>query len=244
MAKLAVLTGTSSGIGAALLPMLLDAGWRVLGLARRPAPVTHERYHHQSLDLGEPAALAAYFEGPFLEAYQLDACQRVALINNAATLDPVGPLFKAGAAELARALTVNIAAPTWLMGFFALRVAAPLRVVNLSSGAATNAYPGWGAYCISKAGLRMASKALQIEAAEIAALKGRDIRVVEYAPGVVDTAMQVVARSSKAEDFPRVQRFKDLHAQGELADPSRPAAEILDLLTEDIPAYSERRLGD
>ena len=71
-----------------------------------------------------------------------------------------------------------------------------------------------------------------------------DVALVSYEPGVVDTEMQQAVRGALASAFPHVKRFLDLHAQGELHPPSRPAAEIADLLESDgLPPFSERRLG-
>jgi benzil reductase ((S)-benzoin forming) len=71
-----------------------------------------------------------------------------------------------------------------------------------------------------------------------------DLSLVSYEPGVVDSEMQQAVRGAIAEAFPQVKRFLDLHATGQLHPPSRPAAEIADLLESDgLPPFSERRLG-
>ncbi|MCB1150379.1 SDR family NAD(P)-dependent oxidoreductase, partial [bacterium] len=57
--RFAAVTGTSDGIGLALARALLDDGWRVLGCARRDAPLDHPAYRHVRVDLADPAALAA-----------------------------------------------------------------------------------------------------------------------------------------------------------------------------------------
>lgn len=57
--RLALVTGTSSGVGAALAQALLERGWTVVGLARRAADFDHPQYRHIALHLG--AFEAAYF---------------------------------------------------------------------------------------------------------------------------------------------------------------------------------------
>ena len=47
---LAVVTGTTSGIGEAVARQLLERGWRVVGIARREATLRHERYGHVAVD--------------------------------------------------------------------------------------------------------------------------------------------------------------------------------------------------
>ena len=245
--RVALVTGTSSGIGLAVARELLARGWDVTGIARRPAPLHHARYRHLRIDLGDVARLERELEGPAGEALALDARVRVGLVNGAASLGPVGPTASLPAAGLAHAFAANAVAPLWLLGFFLRRChGRALRVVNVSSGAARKPYAGWSAYCATKTALRMAGEVVGEEARSFApgTAVPVDLAVVSYEPGVVDTGMQEAVRSSLAEAFPQVRRFLDLHARGELHPPSRPAAEIADLLGSDgLPPFSERRLG-
>jgi len=242
--KFCLVTGTSAGLGLAVARTLLERGWEVLGIARRPAPLHEGAYRHVTLDLADVAAVERYFLGDFAAHLGTQPRGRVGLVNNAGLLTPVGPLERVSAADLARTLTVNTAVPAWLSGFFQRRFrGTPLRIVHVSSGAAHNASAGWGAYCTSKAGLLMAGRVL----AEEAALPGTggDVAIVSYAPGTVDTAMQTQARGADPADFPRVQRFIDLHARGELIPPEQSAARLVGLLEADtLPRYSEVRYGD
>ncbi len=245
--RICLVTGTSSGIGLAVAEELLRRGWDVAGVARRPAPLHHARYRHLRLDLADTARLEAEFEGAFGDALALDGRTRVGLVNGAAMLEPVGPTSSAPAAGLARAFAVNAVAPIWLLGFFLRRVrGAKLRVVDVSSGAARRPYAGWSAYCATKAALRMAGEVVGEEARAYAPGSALpvDVSLVSYEPGVVDTEMQQAVRGAVAETFPQVARFLDLHASGKLHHPSKPAAEIAELLASDgLPPFSERRLG-
>jgi len=137
-------------------------------------------------------------------------------------VEPVGPLERVDAAELARNLTVNLLAPMLLMRRF-LRategVALLRRIVNISSGAARRPIAGWGAYCAAKAGLDMATR--------VVALEARAVEVASLAPGVIDTAMQGVVRSASERDFPDVERFRRMKTEGELRSAEDVAADIL-----------------
>jgi hypothetical protein len=67
--------------------------------------------------------------------------------------------------------------------------------------------------------------------------------IVSFEPGIVDTAMQNVARAHSAEQFPWVGMFKDFSAQGRLIPPRVPATEIVSILESDpTQSFSERRV--
>lgn len=245
--KLCVVTGTSSGIGKSVAEVLIRHEWQVLGISRRPAPIRHEAYRHVSLDLADLDALVDHFEHRFETREFLARCSRVGLVNNAALLGPVGPISQLSAAELARACAVNVVAPVWLMGYMVRTFrTVPVRVVNVSSGAAVHPRPGWTAYCSTKAALRMAGLVLGAEVEQFPAevLGTHNVAVVNYAPGAVDTEMQAEVRDATPEQFPEVQRFVGFFEQGQLLPPERPAAEIAALLErDDLPAFSDRQVG-
>ena len=54
--SLAIVTGTSTGIGEAVARQLLGRGWDVIGIARRASPVSHAAHRHVAFDLGLLAA--------------------------------------------------------------------------------------------------------------------------------------------------------------------------------------------
>lgn len=232
--RFALITGTSSGIGLALARGLVERGWQVLGVSRR-APKISGNYEHLALDLADLATAAAPLESR-LQGIFATPCERIGLVNNAA--DGTGNRVEnLDAGDLVRYFALNAAAPLWLMGVVArLRPkGSAVRVVNVSSGAATRAIAGLSAYCSSKAALRMAGMTVAEE------IDG-DFSIVSYGPGVVDTAMQAAARSRKKEDFPSVDVFKGFHAEGRLAPPEAPAKEIIGFLESDLPEkFSERK---
>lgn len=250
--KLCVITGTSSGIGLGLARRLLKKGWRVIGVARREAPLEHAAYTHLRLDLADLKAVQRTVETEILPECVKGQVGRVGLVNNAALLDPILPVARMPLESLQRAYTVNSVVPMWLMGVF-LRTCAgkPLRIVNLSSGAARNARAGWGAYCSTKAALLMAGKVWAAEAEaegksakEDSAHSAGDTALFSFEPGVVDTAMQTQIRGTSSEDFPSVARFVDLHEQGNLKSIDEPAKDIITFLEHnDGQPYRESPVG-
>jgi len=241
---LAFVTGTSSGVGAETASLLVSRGWRVIGVARRPVKLESALYEHLSLDLGDPDALEECFDDALAARLRLGARPRLGLVNNAASLAPVGALTSLRPGDLIRALAVNVAAPAWLSGWLIRQAGSvPLTIVDLSSGAAHKPYPGWGAYCASKAALRMIGQTLETELDEVPSLQPRrPVRIVSFAPGVVDTPMQAEVRGAKPEELPRVARFHELHAKGELVPPAGPAQAIADYLqAEELGPWTEAR---
>ena len=237
MTRLALVTGTSSGIGAAVASQLLEHDWQVIGVARRTPKFPAGNYQHLALDLADVATAAAAIERELGPRLAEGSWERLGLVNNAA-LAPAGRVQKLEAAELERAYAVNAVMPLWLMGFVLRRrpEGTEVRVVNISSGAAQRPFPGLATYCSTKAALRMAG---MVVAAEV-----EDIGVFSYEPGVVDTEMQRATREMPLEEFPWGATFRQYHTEGRLAAPELPAADIVEFLTADgAERFVERRRG-
>ena len=283
MRPLAIVTGSTRGLGLAIVRGLHARGFDVVGIGRSepaaglPAMATPSSssaeaeaeaggapppaFHHHRCDL----SLTADVEGLFHEslAPHIKGRSRVVLVNNAGTLGPIGPTSSFGGGGTAaaaaagadgahsisrvdEALRLNLTVPLWLSGAV-VRASAPsssVRIVNISSGAAGNPYPGWATYCSTKAGLRMAGRVLAADCEGYDELRGRDVRVLDYAPGVVDTEMQLALRTTSREDFPLVGKFVGLHESGSLVRPEDSAVPVVDFAASgDGDAYSEGRYG-
>lgn len=243
----AIVTGTSTGIGAAVAAQLLADGWDVVGIARRPAPFEHARYQHLSADLSDLNAASRLVELR-LAATIDNGRRRVALVNNAARAGELGPVQDIAPVELQPTFTLNVATPLWLMGFVVRHAPADaaVRIVNVSSGAAVQPIPGLSAYCASKAALRMAGMVFAQELESPGeGVPARDVAILSYEPGVVDTEMQIEARSYSERDFPWVGLFKGFKDGGMLVPADVPATEIVAFAGSDgSPRFQERRLGE
>ncbi len=220
-----LVTGASRGLGAATARALAGLSADLALTARsaealeQVAAACRERGANVVVVAGDltdpdlPGALVARA----VEAFgRLDA-----VVNNAGVLDPIAPLAEADHARWSFNLRLNLLAPVLL-----IRAALPHlrarrgRVVNVSSGAAVRAVRGWGAYCAAKAALNHVTQVLAAEEPEVTALAFR--------PGVVDTAMQARIREAGRGGMPPEEhrRFVELHRQGALLSPEKPARSL------------------
>lgn len=185
-----VVTGASRGLGAALARGLAAKGARLLLVARNETaldPVAKAaKAHALAADVGAPEAALAIAGAAQALLGGVDV-----LIHNASVLGPVPlqPLLDTTEAQFKETLEANLLGPFRLTRALAGAMALQRRglVVHITSDAATNAYPGWGAYGVSKAGLEHLGR---IWAAE---LEGRGVKFLTFDPGEMDTQMHADA---------------------------------------------------
>jgi NAD(P)-dependent dehydrogenase (short-subunit alcohol dehydrogenase family) len=178
-----VVTGVSSGIGAATMHELVAAGYLVFGTVRRA------RDTHAVLAAGAtPIIMDVTFRSSIVRAQEtvaraLGEHPLVGLVNNAG-VPGIGPLEHADLDELRRTFEVNVigvVAVTQL--FLPLLRAAGGRIVNISSVSGRLALPFAGPYAASKFALEAISDSLRRE------LLGTGVEVIVIQPGSVRTAI-------------------------------------------------------
>ena len=235
MGRLAVVTGASRGIGAAVSRAFVERGISVLGVARSKATLSHALYRHVRLDLSEPKDVQAFFEGPFRRLTSHVDADEVILVNNSATIGSIDHLESQPLNGLCRESVLNAIVPAWLMGFISrCFVTRPVRIINISSGAADRPYAGWTSYCSGKAALLMASRVFAEEQALVRAQRGGPLRsVVCLAPGSVDTDIQDSIRDVRLDAFPDLEKFHRLKRNGSLFSAGEIAEVIARLVEAD-----------
>lgn len=173
--RLAIL-GAAGGLGRALTAQATWQGWHVLALdlpasfAAHPPP---EKVQAIEIDLRKPDSVDAAFSatGP------IDG-----FVNLAGFMSPIRPLSEVPVTDFDEVITGNLRG-----AFLAANAALPgLQIrggamVNVASGLAHYARPGFGPYAAAKAGMISLTKTLALEAAP-------DVRVNAVAPSAVDTA--------------------------------------------------------
>jgi benzil reductase ((S)-benzoin forming) len=210
--KLFIITGTSSGIGKSLAELSLSQGDEVLGLCRSSV-INNDLYTHFYINLNDVQSIENFFFPTRIEKYS-----GIYLINNAGTIGEVLPLFNKSSQAIQNEYNLNILAPAILCSKFISTYRSfldiDLKIINISSGAATSNIDGWSTYNSSKAALNQLSLTIQEELN----LRGLPIRCYSIAPGVVDTPMQEKIRESNIESFSKINDFKALFLNGDLVD--------------------------
>jgi NAD(P)-dependent dehydrogenase (short-subunit alcohol dehydrogenase family) len=233
--RVAVITGASRGLGAGMAAHLATEGV-ILGLCARHRPelvaATRPRVHDglvehavvpltAAVDVTDAAALCEFGDHVVGRFGRIDLW-----INNAGVLVPIGPLADADPDALAQNVDVNVRGVLYGSRWFARHVrrrGGGGVLVNITSGAAQRPYVGWAAYCAAKAAVDMCT--------EVVALEGRSwgLRAHAVAPGVVDTDMQALIRSTDEADFPEVAAFRAMADHHAFNTPTWVADRILEL---------------
>ena len=226
--QVAVVTGHSRGLGAAIAESLLAQRLQVLGIARQHNPDLAQRFGaaltEVQLDFADSQALERWLASDALARF-VAGSKLALLVNNAGVLEPIGPLETQDIAAVSRAVTVNVGAVLMLSAAFAqaTRQVADRRILHISSGAASSAYAGWSVYGATKAALDHHARAVQLDHSPA-------LRICSVAPGVIDTEMQAEVRRTTEEKFPTRQRFVDMKREGKLRSPNEAARDAVDFL--------------
>ncbi|XP_068799949.1 sepiapterin reductase [Struthio camelus] len=238
-----VLTGASRGFGRSLARLLaprLGDGSVLLLLARSAAPLAELaaelrrgaaalRVECVPADLGTEEGLRRAARA-LRELLPAAPAARLLLINNAGSLGDISKSF------------VDLTDPDEVNSYFAFNVTSALcltstalkafgkrpgvsrTVVNISSLCAVKPFKNWALYCSGKASRDMMFQVL--------ALEEPDVRVLNYAPGPLDTDMQLLARTKTGDPEMR-QYFQGLQQSGQLIDCAVSAQKLVKLLEED-----------
>ena len=226
------ITGGSSGLGAALARTAPYEAAHTVTISRSAGSDATE---HIPADLADPGSWGAV-ENHLLARMGEFSGDRVVFVHNAGTLDPIGFAGEVDTAAYLDNVLLNSATGQVLGHAFLKAVAAAgftreAVLVMISSGAASSAYPGWSAYCAGKAALDQWVRAV----GEEQRTRG-NVTVLSIAPGVVATAMQAQIRDTDQADFPNVDRFHELHDQGQLRDPDAAARAVWDVIGRGLPS--------
>ncbi len=194
--KTALITGASKGIGAATARHLAELGAHVVLAARSEGAINDLATSISdsggtataiTTDVGDRASVEAMVSKAVDVAGRIDL-----LLNNAGLIDPVARLVDSDPDAWGHVVDVNLKGV-----YYGMRFAIPHMlsqgggtVINISSGAATNALEGWSHYCATKAAVLSLTKMGHKEYGD------QGIRVIGLSPGTVATDMQVQIKAS------------------------------------------------
>lgn len=185
--RVAIVTGAGSGIGRAVAVQLSAMGYRV-ALVGRTQPKLQETMKLLSAgsscqiilaDIASPDAAAQISEAVIQQWGRVDA-----LVNNAA-LAPFAPFPECDWSELERTFAANTFGPACLIAALWQTLVAQGggRIVNVSSIATIDPFPGLAVYAASKAALESLTRSIKIEG------EPHNIKAFNIAPGAVETQM-------------------------------------------------------
>jgi NADP-dependent 3-hydroxy acid dehydrogenase YdfG len=177
--KVAVVTGASSGIGAATAIALSESGYRVLAAARRVEKLAELAAAHSNigaveLDVTDQGSVDRFVES--LAGQEIDL-----LVNNAGGAFDASSVANSDPAIWSKTYEVNVVGTVRMVKACLPLLQKAGHIVIVTSTAAYAAYENGGSYVAAKAAELSLARTLRLE------LNGLPIRVTEIAPGMVKT---------------------------------------------------------
>jgi NAD(P)-dependent dehydrogenase (short-subunit alcohol dehydrogenase family) len=227
--KVAVVTGAASGIGAEIVRVFLEAGAGVIAVDRCDPPVAAGLADRFSDRLrGVTGDVAAEVTAAAFTRAALDGFSRLDILVNNAAVSVVKPIHEHTPEEWDRVMDVNVKSIFW-----AVRHVVPVMkrqrggvILNTGSISGVVGLPGQGAYGPSKGAVVQLTRQMAVEYA------ADNIRVNVVCPGTVLTPLvrQSAADSGEPEAF--MQRLRDAHPVGRVAEPAEIAPLFLFLASD------------
>ena len=221
-----LITGASRGFGNAVARLLIENKKnKIIGICRNEPeidPGQADRLLFFKYNLNEVKGIPEMVS-TIMNQIDYDSINSIHLINNAATITPVGPLATCDPDLIIRHYHLNILAPVLITSSFmhsTRDLNCEKKILNITSGAAFKPYFGWSSYCSSKAALEMFTRCLALES-------GNSYTIQTYDPGMMDTAMQDEIRSKSPTEFIHVDKFISFKEEGKLSQPEFNAGQFV-----------------
>jgi NAD(P)-dependent dehydrogenase (short-subunit alcohol dehydrogenase family) len=198
MGNTVVITGCTRGLGRAMIPRFIDAGWQIAGCGRNEAQIADLRrqfpapHLFQVCDVSCETDVAAFCAAILQQFGPPDL-----VLNNAAIINPNAPLWETSADDFSRIIDINIKGPAAMM-----RHLLPA-MLKRGSGVIVNFSSGWGRctaadvapYCATKYAIEGLSMATAQDT-------GGKVAVIPMNPGIIDTDMLRSTFGGEAGGFP------------------------------------------
>lgn len=222
----ALITGASSGIGRATAIALAQAGYNLALVSRSKEALTTVANEAQAHGASAQVFVIDLADLPQVKAAitsAIEACGPIDVLVNNAGMGYTGKLEEMTLSDWQRVMDLNLTSPLLCTQAVLphMRDRGRGTIVNVASIAAYQAFPDWGAYGVSKAGLVMLSKAFAVEAREAG------IRVVTLSPGAVNTS--IWDTDTVEADFDRTQMLTpDIVAQAVMQTVTLPQGAVIE----------------
>ena len=203
--KTAIVTGASSGIGAATVRKLREAGVRVAGGARRVERIDADIA--LELDVTDEAGSAAFVAAAVAALGGVDI-----LFNNAGLALGRAPFTESTADDEERVVHTNVDGVLRITRLVLPHIRDEGHIVFMGSIAGRQAYPGGASYIASKYAVRGFSYALRED------LLGRPIRITTVDAGLVETEFSIVRFKGDTAAADKVYEGLDPVTPDEVAD--------------------------
>jgi 3-oxoacyl-[acyl-carrier protein] reductase len=214
MSRTAIVTGASRGIGRAVAKRLATDGFAVVvnyaSSAKEADTVVSEiqssggRAMAIKADVGNEADVESLF------AEALKALGSVDVVVNNSGIMPLSPIGKADVATFDRVIQTNLRGAFLVMAQAAQHISPGGRIIAFSSSVLAKAFPTYGPYIASKAGVEGLVHVLANE------LRGRNITVNAVAPGPTGTELFLTGKSP--EQIAELAKLAPLERLGEPED--------------------------
>jgi 3-oxoacyl-[acyl-carrier protein] reductase len=191
--KAALVTGGSGGIGRAVATRLAKDGFAVAvhysGNAANAQKVVDEIEARGGQAIAVKADVADATQVERLYQETADAFGRIDVVVNTAGIMPLSPIAKLDLEAFDKVIATNLRGAFLVLGQAAQRVSPGGRIIAFSSSVIAKAFPTYGLYIASKAGVEGLVRVLANE------LRGRNITVNAVAPGQVRTDLFLKGKS-------------------------------------------------
>jgi len=221
--NLVFITGVSRGLGLELSKAFKSENTKVVGFSRSRGEFDGA-FH--TCDFTKPQVADSIFESAF-DSEDLRSAESVTFIFNAGILGPIDRIDRLEVYDIQENLTGNLVGSAIAVSKFlnyTQALSIPKLFIQITSGAALpeRAKPAWSLYCASKAGQEQLIRSVAIEQENAE----RPAKLININPGVMETAMQELIRSTPKSTFPEVDRFIEMKEKGQVASPAEVAKGI------------------
>lgn len=213
--KVAIVTGASGGIGRAVAVRLAKDGFAVVvhysGNAKNAQESVAEVESHGGVAIAVQANVADAADVDRLFQQTMDKFGSIEVVVNSAGIMPLGAIADGDIEMFDKVIATNLRGAFLVLAQAAKHISSGGRIIALSSSVVAKAFPTYGAYIASKAGVEGLVQVLANE------LRGRNITVNAVAPGPVATELflkgkseEQIAQMSKVAPIERLGQPEDI----------------------------------